>query len=521
MPTDYTPQERAVSRVDVFGTHPAEEAARGANPPDNMYGGCSIQVFDSNTGANNLSNTHADANGFLNYVAQFDSLNFHFEDGGVEEWEYSPTYDDWQGKYGMDAVRVFYHSGHGGMNNNGVFFAPMGAQWDGQDWVYSNAMSLGDQFLRYLFWSTCNSVEVLGGQTPINTWNGANKGLRMIFGFQSTSVDSGDYGKNFWSHWNSGSSFSQAWQDASLQISTSQQVSSTACGATEAECQDRLWNERLFFGDSASNAWYWWRWAGNAPGAAPAAAHVAPPAEPRHLVLARRPITGSRARALLERYNLDGANVVRDGALTVRQGNAHFALLPDGSHQVRFAEPDRTAKLASFETLRAAADAALRGYKVGDGAELAFHRATATFHAGGPTGKTASEPAVADVTLHYRQVVENVPAVEGGEGFVRITLDPAGALVRIDDTTRSAMHAVRATPKRRLSDPEKVLRAGTQALLRRLAANGPLHHTVEVVPNTMEVGYRLSSQGGILVARCEVEVTSGQVRKRHVVEQAL
>ena len=101
-------------------------------------------------------------------------------------------------------------------------------------------------------------------------------------------MDSGDYGKNFFSEWNKGKSFSQAWQDASLDISSNQQVSSTACGSTQAECQDRLWNERLFYGGSASNAWYWWRWAGNAPASLVRAANLSLPAAPVRVRLVRR-----------------------------------------------------------------------------------------------------------------------------------------------------------------------------------------------------------------------------------------
>jgi hypothetical protein len=110
-----------------------------------MYGGCSIQVFDPFTEAGNLSYTHADANGFLNYVNQFDQIDFHFQDGSVQEWEYDPTYDDWQNLYGMDAVRAFYHSGHGGMQSDGTFFAPLGARWSGKDYAISSSMSLADQ----------------------------------------------------------------------------------------------------------------------------------------------------------------------------------------------------------------------------------------------------------------------------------------------------------------------------------------------------------------------------------------
>ena len=60
-------------------------------------------------------------------------------------------------------------------------------------------------------------------------------------------------------------SFSQAWQDASFRLTQNQVVSSTACGATAEEAQNRLWNERLFDGGRVSDDWYWWRWNGISP----------------------------------------------------------------------------------------------------------------------------------------------------------------------------------------------------------------------------------------------------------------
>ena len=62
-------------------------------------------------------------------------------------------------------------------------------------------MRLGNEHLRYLFWSTCLSLRVFDGQNPIRTWHDANLGMRMIFGFETVSWDSGDYGKFFWEEW--------------------------------------------------------------------------------------------------------------------------------------------------------------------------------------------------------------------------------------------------------------------------------------------------------------------------------
>lgn len=128
-------------------------------------------------------------------------------------------------------------------------------------------MSIGDQRLRYLFLATCDGCMVYAPSNPIHTWNVCNRGFRMLFGATGLIFDNPDYGTNFWNHWNSGHSFSQAWQD-SLLDSSGQQPASTAVGSTAADAQDRLFNERYFASATESRDWYWWRWVGNAPAAA-------------------------------------------------------------------------------------------------------------------------------------------------------------------------------------------------------------------------------------------------------------
>jgi hypothetical protein len=67
---------------------------------------------------------------------------------------------------------------------------------------------------------------------PIKTWGGPDRGFRMLFGFETTSVDSPDYGKNFWSEWNKGKSFTQAWLDTSWDISHTQAPSGLRAAPT-------------------------------------------------------------------------------------------------------------------------------------------------------------------------------------------------------------------------------------------------------------------------------------------------
>ena len=187
-----------------------------------MYGACSLEKFSS---ASSLSLTHEDAQGWLDYVTKFVPGNFWYRDGGVQVWKYEEAYDNWQDTYGADAVVAFYHSGHGNMDANGVFQVPLGSKWDNRDWVFSNRMTLGNETIRYLFWSTCFSLRVFGAHNPIRTWHAVNKGLRMVFGFETTSVDNGDYGKNFWNNYKQlaqGKPLGTCWLDASWQITHNQ-----------------------------------------------------------------------------------------------------------------------------------------------------------------------------------------------------------------------------------------------------------------------------------------------------------
>jgi hypothetical protein len=107
---------------------------------NDFYGASSIEHFSSASG---LTYTHEDAQGFLDYPTSFSGkgANFWLKDAGVKVWEYEEAYDNWQDTYGMDSVMVFYHSGHGNMDSNGIFQAPLGAKWDNRDWVFSNNMA--------------------------------------------------------------------------------------------------------------------------------------------------------------------------------------------------------------------------------------------------------------------------------------------------------------------------------------------------------------------------------------------
>lgn len=133
-------------------------AMRGAN----LVGACSLQQFAA---AGSLSHTHEDAQGFLDNVGQTQPPNFWFKESAVQYWSYSEPYDNWQDTYGADAVAVFYHSGHGGMADDAVFTAPLGADWGNRTSVNSSDLVLGNEMLRYIYWSTCCSLRVHDGHS--------------------------------------------------------------------------------------------------------------------------------------------------------------------------------------------------------------------------------------------------------------------------------------------------------------------------------------------------------------------
>ena len=484
---------------------------------DNLYAGSSVQLFADGS-LETLEHTHEDLKGFLDYVSQFNQPNFRITDDDVAQWRFDPVFDDAEGWRGSDSVRVYYHAGHGSMSGMGVFEAPMGSVWATRMSAFSNGMRLGDQKLRYLFLSACDSLRVDGSDNPWRTWHDANVGCRMVFGFGSTSLDWWAYGQNFFRIWNTGVSFSQAWQDASFALTLNQIVASTACGATAAEAQDRLWNERLFTGQRVSDDWYWWRWNGFPPDLVVHLGIVVPHV-PLHFRTARS--QEERVRKLADRF---GAPIVTDEAKDPGVGeHGGFAegitVSDDGTIAIVLADADLVAERAPFDALRASADQVAQRLDPDGRLDLVFDRFTTTFHAGaGSNGETVA-PDVADVTAHYRQRFDGTPAVMGGAGHVAITLDRAGRPCRIIDRS---VHVTEAHEAQSPLEPEgATLETDVREILdtaarRRYDPCG--NRTIEFDPEADEVGYRIVDGQGVLVARREITVAAGNARKAHVVE---
>jgi hypothetical protein len=533
---------------------PFEEAPRAESivvgGSADYYGACSLETFCD---AGGLTYTHDDAYGWLDYLDQFVSVNFWRGDGSVQPWIYYEDYDNWEDTYGADAVMAFYHSGHGGMRSDGIFEVPVGADWGGLGCrVFSNQMRLGNEQVRYIFFSTCESLRVLGGHSPTRTWSPANLGFRMLFGYETVSWDNPGYGRYFWEEWKKGKSFSTAWLDASwYHVATDQAPSVVAVGATQAEAQDRLYNERSFSFSGVSTNWWSWRWYNAARGAS--ATREPNRALPRDLVVARlRPVEVSdrAVRETVDRMGLDlplpeevGASP--DGAFRVGEGDAQIAFGSDGSFEARMAQPNlENRDQIPLRQARSAADEAISRHGLGEQAELIFDCVRlASAASASADGSEVVEPSVTETTVQYKQVINGLPVVTPHAGSVSVTIDNDGTVTGVRSSVRQIEQLVQpldtttSPPEPGYPAEEQIARpratdaAGYEQLLaqewgRRVASTWAIRGEMPLgfsdVPGSTEVGYDIRGNTAGIIARKAIEVDFGGVlRKRYWVSVPL
>lgn len=534
--------------------------ARAAAVSTDYYGAFSVEKFAA---ASNLTYTHEDAGGWLNYVEQFQTRNFWYKDAGVAPWAYYEQYDNWQDTYGMDAVMAVYHSGHGAMDGNGVFYAAMGSDWGGLGTnAVSSNMALGNEQVRYIFWSTCFSLRVLNGHNPIRSWSKSNLGFRMLFGYETTSIDAPNYGKDFWNQWNKGKSFSQAHLDMSwYDVSTHQAPSVVACGASAAEAQNRLYNERLFSWGAVSRDYWHWRWyyAASLALAARARNHKVP----ERIAVAQLGIeqVGARlVRGIIDRLPLElalpqevAANPA--GIIVLEEGGRRISIDPHGTYDAQLSEPNLESgnELLLSATLLKANDV-VRQFGL-DRNDITFDRVLHKYDCSGST-KGSGEigtPRITETVVQFTQLIDGIPVIGPGEGKVAITFDNDANVTAVVDTTRrvdklldafSAPQAGDGTAPQGNGrnggashrgngaglggqrfgsiDPQALLANAWQEKMKTWVLGNSMPERYSVVPDSYEIGYVIRGNSALLVAREEVEVDcGGGFVKRFVVEAPL
>ncbi|QCX80070.1 hypothetical protein C9F11_32420 [Streptomyces sp. YIM 121038] len=519
------------------GPSPLEPEKPGAaGDRDSTFGWWGAFSVEKFADASPLSYTHEDATGFLAYLQQFYDRNFWFADGGVQVWAYEETYDNWQDRYGMDAVCAVYHSGHGTMDGGGVFIAPLGAAWDGRTRAYSNRMALGNEKAKYVFWSTCLSLRVLDGHSPIRTWGGPNLGFRMLFGFETVSIDNPDYGKKFWEKWRSGQTFCDAWLNGSWDIYHGQAPSVCAVGATQAEAVNRLNTERNFFRDAVPDDWYAWRWyyarasLADESGEAPQGAQIVQlaPRDPSAELTAAGRIAEFPAAALEE------VQVERQGVLSAASGDRTVSTGPHAVRWVRLAEANHR-NTTPLPTERAVELARAFAEQHAQGAELVVDSVHDLMqNSGTKDGSETGVPTSLQTHVTLRQAFDGVPVISPDRGVIRVGLDNDGTVVQAQLSTRTATGTARE-PSSRVAppaaegaraadapaprDPREALALAQERLLADLAVRGAADDgdygaavarerrpEVRDVPGTFRVGYEVVGNEAYPAARKLIEI---------------
>ena len=527
------------------------EASRGTQ--QDLYFLTSIEDFPPGIG--DLGLTHDDAQGFYDYITKFSTPNGWYRDGAVGQWIYEETFDNYLDDFGFDAARVAYHSGHGSMDDNGVFWLPVGNDWGGDVWTSSNDMRLGNEYARYLFWSTCLSLRIKDGHSPLRTWSTANLGLRMIFGYETVSVDNANYGRYFFEEWNSAAqkSFSTAFLDASWRISANQVPVVAATGATQAEASSRLFNERTFSGDRADTSWYSWRWY---EAARARNQNLRIPAGARSATLAPAPASGRDLASWAERFNVAvpagvSEQELRRGVALGSDTGARIAVRADGSREVHLAQTADTRGQISADQATKVAQRTIDQYRLAENVDLILDHVRYDRTAGASPDERVDET-VREVTVSFVQVIDGIPVVGPDSGRVQIRVDNDRTVTGITDSTRtvrevreqpaapprpdsrkprtpgtrtpgsSTMDIDMEVPATNTAQVDELLDGALQRRLRRAASGGHLPSGVRAVPTSTEVGYTMREGDAVLVARREVELDFGRgLSKRYVLEEPI
>ncbi|MEI5097600.1 DUF6345 domain-containing protein [Streptomyces sp. PmtG] len=497
------------------------------------WGAFSVEKFAD---ASPLRYTHEDAVGWLEYPQRFYDRNFWFADAGVQVWAYEEAFDNWQDRFGMDAVCAVYHSGHGNMDGNGVFEAPLGAAWDGRTRAYSSRMALGNEKARYVFWSTCFSLRVLGGHSPVRTWAGPNIGFRMIFGFETTSIDHPDYGRKFWDKWTSGQTYAESWLNASWDIWKNQAPSVCAVGATQAEAVDRLNTERYFYRPAVSDNWYAWRWY-NARASLAEQLTALPEAAQTVQLAPREPSAEMAAVGRMAAFPaaaLEEVQADRRGVLSASSGDRTISTGPHAVRWARLAEPNQR-NTTALPTERAVELARAFAEEHAEGAELVVDSVHDLMqNSAAKDGSETGAPTTLVTHVTFRQAFDGVPVITPDRGVIRVGLDNDGTVVQAQLSTRHAT-GERREPSSRvappapegareagappLSDPSEALAAAQQRVLAELAVRGAGDDAdygaalaperlpeVRDVPGTFQVGYEMEGNEAYPAARKLIEI---------------
>lgn len=504
---------------------------RGCGQPrgHRRVGACSVGTFADEQP---LFHTHQDADGFLRWLRRHGAEhNFWLRDGDVSSYLYDKDNDD-NGDGGIDSDCVFYHSGHGfTLPDDGVFLASMGRGSAGKPTAGSNDMRIGDGLCRYLFWSTCFSLRVSQGHSPLLSWSRSNQGLRMVFGFDTITLDSPHLGEHFGRQHRCGYSFSLAWLTASWGISDRQTPVAAACGSSMDEAFERMGNERHFRHEPVGGDWWAWCWLGEPIYQRPLDA--APTGQLPVVALASA--DAESADEIAERFGFcDGAASSGQDATVYTKADRQLVITDDGVVTVHLTRPvwggahapDQDDHGPEGQWVAQAVRPVLSAYGLDLAGSLLLERSVPIM---------AACAAVADpvgthrewtdgMLVRYRQMINGVPVLTPGTGYVDLVLDGRGVVTSLTSTIRtSGDQEPVARPERSGSDqpmaagtvdPHRLLAGPIEERASAITGGTARHGEPRIVPGSTAVGYEIQKNRAVPVAHCLIEVGARHRRRQ-------
>ncbi len=165
----------------------------------------------SGTGSSNLSNC---ISGLEKFIDKMEVISY-------TRWQYSTDEDAWstdfeasgvEDLYG-DAGDFGYFSGHG---NTG--YARYNGDY-GDDYLYDTETEYGDNDMEFMAYDSCYTVNAAARPDYISQNEG--RGVHIIFGFQSTSLDINTTAKNYGKYMKDGYTVRNAWVTSTMDGHTS------------------------------------------------------------------------------------------------------------------------------------------------------------------------------------------------------------------------------------------------------------------------------------------------------------
>jgi hypothetical protein len=409
-----------------------------------------------------------------------------------------------------------------------VFDAPLGNKWDNRDWASSTNMAFANEKLRYLFWSTCFSLRVSGPDNPARTWWNPNKGgLRMMFGYETTSGDDPNYGKFFWEEWKTGKTFARAFLDASWRISHDQVPVVMAAGANQSEAVNRLNTERFFDKAPVSKGWYQWQWIGTLPSRS-FASEINVPKQRGGIILSNKFAEDEFIAKLAHEVGAtkkEAATMLLDanGNRIMASKDVHTTVNNRGALNIYLgkANVENTTLLDESAAIKIAQDF-INGLELNKGIDLALGNIRHKFTCGGTMkgSGTLETPSTVETIVQFRQTHQGVKSVNSDHGLIAISVDNDGRIINVYDSTKLVLGETDKQPLKAPSPPDP---------------KGGVHESIDaqfnrkfdkIVPDGKNrttilreaVGYDFSSNLGAVVHQKDVEVDFGRnIKKRYKV----